>query len=105
MKGGGYITTNVIIIFGFIQKKKKSLHRHRCRSLSLGTSNPSLAMAESFPCSVAGLMAVPLSLVAHDTRTYVQVPLVNHSLERERPSTAQAAALIDQCNPVGLCTQ
>jgi len=50
-------------------------------------------MAEGFPCSVAGLMAVPLSLAAHDARTYVQAPLVDHSLERERPSTAQAFAI------------
>ena len=73
----------------------------RLQQLTLGTSNPSLAAAEGFPCSVAGLMAVPLSLVTHDARTYVQAPLANHSLERERPSTSQAAALDDQRSPFG----
>ena len=53
-------------------------------------------MAESFPCSVAGLMAVPLSLVSHEARAYAQTPLANHNLERERPSTDQAAALSDR---------
>ena len=70
--------------------------RYGCRSEGLGTSDPSLAVAEGFPCSVAGLMAVPLSLVSHDTRTYVQMPLANRSLERERPSTVRAVALSDQ---------
>ena len=79
--------------------------RYGCRSEGLGTSDPSLAVAEGFPCSVAGLMAVPLSLVTHDTRAYAQMPLANHSLERERPSTAQAAALSDQHIPTGICTQ
>ena len=50
-------------------------------------------------------MAVPLSLVTRDTRTYVQMPLANHSLERERPSTGQATALSDQRNPVGYSTR
>ena len=72
--------------------KQKSLHRCYCCSLGLRTSNPSLAVAEGFPCSVAGLMAVPLSLATHETRAYAQAPLANHSLERERPSTDQAAA-------------
>ena len=58
-------------------------------------------MAEGFPCSVAGLMAVPLSLVTHETRAYAQAPLANHSLERERPSTDQAAALNDQRSLIG----
>ena len=86
-------------------RKTKSMCRYGCRSEGLGTSDPSLAVAEGFPCSVAGLMAVPLSLVTHDTRAYAQMPLANHSLERERPSTAQAAALSDQHIPTGICTQ
>ena len=73
-------------------KKKKSLRRS-CFGPSLGPSDPSLAVAEGFPCSVTGLMAVPLSLVTHDARTYVQAPLANHSLEWERPSTTRADAL------------
>ena len=79
--------------------------RRRCYGLSLGTSNPSLAVAEGFPCSVSGLMAVPLSLVSHETRTYVQAPLANHSLERERPSTAQATALMTNTFHLGKCTR
>ena len=78
------------------KEKAKSMCRYGCRSEGLGTSDPSLAAAEGFPCSVAGLMAVPLSLVSHDTRTYVQMPLANRSLERERPSTVRAVALSDQ---------
>ena len=62
------------------QFKGKSLHRYGCCSLGLGTSNPSLAVAEGFPCSVAGLMAVPLSLVSHETRAYAQVPLATTAL-------------------------
>ena len=86
---------------GCAKASKKSLHQCCCCSLDLGTSNPSLAVAEGFPCSVSGLMAVPLSLVTHEARTSVQAPLANHSLERERPSTAQAAALSDQRSPGG----
>ena len=81
-------------------KKKKSLRRS-CFGPSLGPSDPSLAVAEGFPCSVAGLMAVPLSLVSREARAYAQTPLANHSLERERPSTIQATALSDQRSPNG----
>ena len=39
----------------FESERQKGLHRCNCYRFILGASNPSLAMAESFPCSVAGL--------------------------------------------------
>ena len=62
-------------------------------------------MAEGFPCSVAGLMAVPLSLVSHETRAYAQAPLATTALNGNDRQQPKLQRYLSNAFHLGKCTR